>query len=117
MALLPVYLRVLLGSDATGLIQPAPFVHAFLWLIAVPLLLAAALQLCAARTARGRRASLALGLLPMPATALVLFFVLAAVMPQIGEAAGAALSVAPIYLAYAVMAPVLGWIIARASRL
>lgn len=117
MALLPVYLRVLLGNDASGLVHPEPFIHAFLWLIAVPLLLAAALQLWAARTATGKRASMALGLLPVPATALVLFLVLAAVMPQIGEAAGAALTAAPIYLAYAIIAPLLGWIVARGGRL
>jgi ACR3 family arsenite efflux pump ArsB len=117
MALLPVYLRVLLGSDASGLVHPEPFIHAFLWLIAVPLLLAAALQLWAARTAAGKRASMALGLLPVPTTALVLFLVLAAVMPQIGDAAGAALTAAPIYLTYAVVAPVLGGLVARAGRL
>lgn len=117
MALLPVYLRVLLGSNASGLVHPEPFIHAFLWLIAVPLLLAAAFQLWAAGSAAGKRAMTALGVLPIPATALVLFLVLAAVMPQIGEAAGAALTAAPIYLAYAVVAPVLGWLVARAGRL
>nr|WP_269846617.1 arsenic resistance protein [Paracoccus binzhouensis] len=117
MALLPVYLRVLLGRDASGLVHLEPFIHAFLWLIAVPLLLAAAFQFCAARAANGKRASTALGLLPVPATAVVLFLVLAAVMPRIGEAAGAALTAAPLYLTYAVVAPVLGWIVARASRL
>lgn len=60
MALLPIYLRVLLGGDASGLVNPEPFIHAFLWLIAAPLLLAAALQLWAARTATGKRASMAL---------------------------------------------------------
>lgn len=117
MALLPVYLHVLLGGDASGLVHPAPFIHAFLWLIAVPLLLAAAVQLWAARTATGKRVATALGLLPVPATALVLFLVLAAVMPQIGKAAGAALAAAPIYIAYAIVAPVLGWLVARAGRL
>lgn len=117
MALLPVYLRVLLGGDASDLVHPEPFISAFLWLIVAPLLLAAALQLWAARTAIGKRASMVLGLLPVPATAVVLFLVLAAVMPQIGEAAGAALTAAPIYLAYAVVAPVLGWFVARAGRL
>lgn len=117
MALLPVYLRLLLGGDASGLVRPEPFLHAFLWLIAMPLLLAAGSQLWAARTATGERALTALGLLPVPATAFVLFLVLAAVMPQIGEAAGAALTAAPIYLAYAVVAPALGWLAARSSRL
>lgn len=117
MALLPVYLRVLLGSDASGLVQPEPFIQAFAWLIAVPLLLAAVLQFWAARTATGKRASVALGLLAVPATAFVLFLVVAAVVPQIGQAAAAALTAAPIYVAYAVIAPVLGWIVARSCRL
>ncbi|WP_163271070.1 arsenic resistance protein [Chelativorans alearense] len=117
MVLLPVYLRMLLGGDASGLVHPEPFIHAFLWLIAVPLLLAAGLQLWAARSPAGKRISTALGLLPVPATALVLFLVLAAVMPQIGDAAGAALTAAPIYMAYAVVAPMFGWLVARAAGL
>ena len=44
---------------------------------------------------------MAFRLLPEPATALILFLVLAAVMPQMGEAVEVALTVAPIYIAYA----------------
>lgn len=117
MALLPVYLRVLLGGDAFGLVHPEPFIHAFLWLIVVPLLLAAALQLWAARRATGEHISTALDLLPVPATAFVVFLVQAAVMPQIGEAGGAAMTAAPIYVVYAVVAPMLGWLVARAVGL
>jgi ACR3 family arsenite efflux pump ArsB len=117
MALLPVYLHVLLGGNTSGLVHPGPFIHAFVWLIAVPLLLAAAMQIWSVRTAAGKRVSMALSLLPVPATALVLFIVLAAVMPQIGKAAGSALTAAPIYVAYAVVAPMLGWMVARALRL
>ena len=117
MLLLPVYLRLLLDGDASGLIQPGPFIHAFLWLIAIPFVLAAAVQLWARRTTSGVRAAVALGLLPVPATALVLFLVLASVTPRIGEAGAAALTVAPIYVAYAIVAPVIGWLVARNLRL
>lgn len=117
MALLPVYLSVLLGSDASGLVRAAPFIHAFIWLIVVPLVLAGTVQMWAARMSSGERASIVLRLLPVPATALVLFLVLAAVMPRIGEAAGAALIAAPIYVAYAVVAPVVGWVVGRSWRL
>src|SRR5690606_7293874 len=41
MLLLPVYLGLLLGDEAATLVQPGPFIHAFVWLIAVPLALAA----------------------------------------------------------------------------
>lgn len=117
MLLLPPYLSVFLGADAAELVQVEPFVHAFVWLIAVPLVLAVGTQWWAARHATGSRVASTLGLLPVPATALVLFVVIAAVVPQLGPALGAALAVVPIYIAFALVAPVLGWVVARAFRL
>src|SRR3546814_4914861 len=45
MIALPFYLGFLLGDDAASLVQAGPFVHAFVWLIAIPLALAILLQL------------------------------------------------------------------------
>lgn len=56
MVLLPGYLRVFLGEDAARLVKAGPFVDAFIWLIAVPLALAAATQIWAAKTKSGARA-------------------------------------------------------------
>jgi ACR3 family arsenite transporter len=117
MLLLPAYLKMLLGDAAANLVQIGPFVHAFIWLIAVPLGLAALVQLWAARTPIGERVSTALGLLPVLATALVLFIVIAALMPQLATAIDATLKVIPVYVAFAVIAPLLGWIVARLLRL
>lgn len=117
MLMLPVYLRILLGDGAAGLVQPGPFLDAFTWLIAAPLLLAVAVQFWAARSQAGARASTVLGLLPVPATALVLFIVVAAVLPQLGQARDAALGVAPVYIAFALFAPLAGWLVARLFRL
>jgi len=117
MLMLPVYLRILLGIDTAGLVQPGPFIDAFVWLIAVPLLLAVALQLWAARSQAGARASTILGLLPVPATALVLFIVVASVLPQLGQALDTALQVAPVYIAFALLAPPAGWLVALLFRL
>lgn len=117
MLMLPVYLRVLLGDEAAGLVQPGPFIDAFVWLIAVPLLLALAVQFLAARNPVGARLSAVLGLLPVPATALVLFIVVASVLPQLGQELDAALGVVPVYLAFAVLAPLAGWLVARQFRL
>ncbi|WP_313632926.1 arsenic resistance protein [Massilia timonae] len=117
MLMLPLYLRILLGDDAAGLVQPGPFIDAFAWLIAAPLLLAVALQLWAARSQAGARTASALGLLPVPATALVLFIVVASVLPQLGQALDAALRVAPVYAAFALLAPPAGWLVARLFRL
>ncbi|OGA58551.1 MAG: arsenic resistance protein [Burkholderiales bacterium RIFCSPHIGHO2_01_FULL_64_960] len=117
MVLLPGYLRVFLGEDAARLVQAGPFIDAFVWLIAVPLVLAAAMQFWAAKSKLGSRISTALGLFPVPATSLVLFVVVAAVVPQLGPAIGSALRVVPVYIAFAVLAPLLGWMVARLFQL
>lgn len=117
MLLLPIYLGLFLGDASADLVQPGPFVHAFVWLIAVPLALAAMVQLWAARSNAGARVAAGLGLLPVPATALVLFIVVAAVVPQLGSAIEAALRVVPLYVAFAVAAPLIGWTVARVARL
>ena len=116
MLLLPIYLRFLLGEDA-GYIHAGPFLHAFVWLIAVPLLFAALTQLWAEKNQTGSRVIAVLGILPVPATALVLFIVIAAVVPQLGAASGAALSVVPVYIAFAIAAPIVGWLVAKAFAL
>jgi ACR3 family arsenite efflux pump ArsB len=113
MALLPVYLTIFLGTDAGYFVRVGPFVHAFVWLIAVPLTWAAAVQFWAARSRFGQRTMAGLGLLPVPSTALVLFVVIAAVLPQLGPALSDALRVVPVYVAFAVAAPLIGWGIGR----
>lgn len=117
MVLLPVYLGLFMGDAAAGLVRWQPFVHAFVWLIAAPLSIAAMCQPWAARSSAGQRVVAALGLLPVPATAAVLFVVVAALAPQLGLALDAVRQVAAIYLAFAIAAPVLGWGIARWWRL
>ena len=117
MLLLPLWLSLFLGAQAADLMQMGPFLHAFLWLIAIPLGLAALCQIWAARSAAGARVTEALGLMPVPATTLVLFIVIAAVVPQLGPALTTVLAVGPIYIAFAVIAPLLGWAIARLARL
>ena len=113
MVLLPGYLGLFMGEDAARLVEAGPFIHAFVWLIAIPLALAAITQLWAAKNTLGARASAGLGLLSVPATALVLVVVVAAVLPQVGPAIGSALNVVPIYIAFAVLVPLLGWLVGR----
>ncbi|MVT83200.1 arsenic resistance protein [Pantoea agglomerans] len=115
--LLPVYLHFFLGENASELVRPAPFIHAFIWLIAVPLLLAALTQFLARTSQPAAAASECLGLLPVPATAAVLFIVVAAMLPQLGEAWSVAIQAVPIYVAFAVLAPLCGWGMAKIFRL
>ena len=117
MLLLPVYLGLFLGDNASELVHIGPFVHAFIWLIAVPLVLAGLVQIWAARTRTGEWVSTKLGLLPVPATALVLFVVIAAVVPQLGTATDVVLQVIPVYIAFAALAPFVGWLMSRLFRL
>lgn len=117
MALLPVYLTLMIGADTAALISPGPFVHAFVYLIAVPLAAAAAIQPYAKRSDAVAAASRALGLLPVPATALVLFIVVCSVVPQLALATGSVLTVLPVYIAFAVIAPIFGLLVASGFSL
>ena len=109
MLALPFYLTLFLGQDASGLIVFAPFIDAFIWLIAVPLALAALLQWLAARRRTIATFSDALSYLPVPATALVLFIVVAAVIPPLRTTWASVLLAVPFYVLFALLAPLLGW--------
>ncbi|BES84933.1 arsenic resistance protein [Pectobacterium araliae] len=117
MLALPFYLTLFLGHGAAELIVFAPFIDAFIWLIAVPLVLAALLQWLAARQRTVAVFSDALGYLPVPATALVLFIVVATVMPQLRTTWEVILRAVPFYLLFALLAPLLGWFTSRVFRL
>lgn len=86
-------------------------------LIAVPFALAALVQAWASRSKAGERVTYGLGLAPVPATALVLFIVVAAVIPQLGQTLDRTLSVVPVYLVFALLAPLFGWVVSRLARL
>ncbi len=113
MLLLPVYLSLFLGKEAANLIQFAPFVHAFVWLIAIPLMLAAFMKKLSDHNKVARQVTAILGLLPVPAMAFVLFVVIASVVPQLSPVAKTVLDVIPTYIAFAIFAPVIGWFVAR----
>lgn len=117
MLLLPVYLGFMLGREVSDIVEAGPFLHTFIWLIAVPLALAAGVQALTRRNKKPGKLRQTLDLLPVPATAVVLFVVLASVMPQIGLAKSAALHAAPIYIAFALVAPFMGRLAARLMRL
>ena len=117
MALLPLYLRLFLGNTINEPALMEPFINAFAFLILLPLGLAALLHWTATHKNWAKRLNEKLSLLPVPATALVLFVVVLSVVPQIGLASHAALQLAPVYLAFAILAPLAGWLVARVFRL
>ncbi len=112
MLLLPLYLRLLL-PEAAALVEAGPFLRAFLVLIVAPLALAALCQAAARRFPAAGRIAGGVGLLAVPATALVLFVVACSVMPRLDAARDSALAAAPAYLVFAGVAPLLGLAVGR----
>jgi ACR3 family arsenite transporter len=117
MLLLPVYFNLFLGPSAAALIEPDPFIRAFLWLIAVPLALAGLTQFLAARNKIAERAAAMIGWLPVPMTGFVLIVVVAAVTPRLGDAVAVIARAVPVYLVFAVVAPFVGLAVSRLFRL
>ena len=117
MLLLPIYLGLFIGNEIKSLIQLAPFVHTFIELILVPFILAAIVQYYAKRNQIGSTVAQYLNLMPVPATALTLFVVIIAIVPQLENAAATALIVIPYYVIFAIIAPLLGWRIAKLFHL
>src|SRR5699024_3187907 len=106
MALLPVFLWALVGGDTVAVLDPGPFVEAFLLLIVLPLAAAAVTQLISRRAPVGRawEACVASAMVPlMVATlAVVVASQISAVSDQLGALAGAV----SVYVAFAaVLAP------------
>ncbi|WP_291732869.1 arsenic resistance protein [Leisingera sp. F5] len=115
--LLPFYLWLFLGPGIADLLRPGPFLAAFLWLIATPLILAWLTEFWAGRHASGERFTAAMAWAPVPLMALTLFLVIAAELPRIETALADVLGVVPVYFAYVLAAPIIGWAINRLARL
>ena len=115
--LLPVLLWLMLGPSASAVIDPAPFVRAFLVLIAVPLGAAALLQ----RWSRAPRAvavvttaaESAMDLLMMT----TLFAVVASQVRGVGEQIAELVSVVPVFIAFVVVMVFVGVIAGRVGGL
>jgi ACR3 family arsenite efflux pump ArsB len=117
LALLPVYLWVFMGQRIATAIEPAPFVEAFLLLIALPLTLAWFTQLWADRSEAGEQWQNLMGWLPVPMMGATLLVVIASQLPRVQESFGQIVVVVPVYVAFLVIMPVLARIVAARLRL
>ncbi|WP_028631748.1 arsenic resistance protein [Pseudomonas parafulva] len=115
--LLPVYLAVLLGDSAQVDLAIRPFLQAFLLLIVLPLGLAVLTSASVKRSSAVAAWNDAWAWMPVPAMALVLFVVIAPQISVVLRDLGQLLPVVPVYLAFAVLAPLIGWATARLMRL
>ena len=113
LALLPVYLGLMLGSQSEGVVQAGPFVEAFLLLIVVPMALAVVTAALAKRSRVIGVWSDAWAWLPVPAMALVLFVVIGAQITSVMRDIGLLLPVIPVYVGFLLLAPLLGMLASR----
>jgi len=105
--LLPVYLWLFMGRQVAAVIEPGPFVEAFLVLIATPLALAWVTELWAERSDRGERWQEAMGWLPVPMMAATLLVVIASQLPRVRDSFDQIAAVVPVYVAFLVVMPLL----------
>jgi len=117
MLALPVYLWLFLRGTAV-MVEPEPFVHAFLVLIVLPLSAAIITQLWARRGPGLGTAVLAVAAwLPVPLMALTLFVVVASQIGMVAVHLDLIARALPVYVAFLICAPFLGRVAARIFRL
>ncbi|QMS99915.1 arsenic resistance protein [Gordonia jinghuaiqii] len=116
MLLTPVYLTILLG-DRRSVIDPEPFLWAFLVLIVLPLASAWLTQAWAARSDTGRAAGTAAGTTMVPLMIAVLFVAVCSQVPRIDGRFGEIAGFVPVYVAFLVLMAVIGLVLARGFRL
>src|SRR5690606_3046011 len=100
-ALLPAYLWLFVGAEFVQAVDLAPFVEAFLLLIALPLIAAGLTQLAAAHARAGRIVQgIVLGAM-VPLMVLTLAVVVASQIAEVGQQLTALLLVIPVYVLFA----------------
>lgn len=105
--LLPVFLRAFVEAEFAEVIDPAPFLHAFLYLILLPLVAAALTQFVAAHSRGGRIWERTVSRAMVPLMVLVLAAVVASHIAGVGAHSGSLLLLVPVYVLFAVaMAPI-----------
>ncbi|WLQ07151.1 arsenic resistance protein [Arthrobacter oryzae] len=133
--LLPVYLLAFVGPGLVSVIDPAPFVQALVWLIIVPLALAALTQWWAGRegappavgrpavgrsgdsTVVGRKVMGAMQALMVPLMMATLAVVVGSQIEGVRSELGSLLAVVPLYAAFLLVMVPLGLLAARTARL
>ncbi|WP_089751669.1 arsenic resistance protein [Halobacillus alkaliphilus] len=107
LVLLPLYLWMFLGRDAAGIVDPSPFLEAFLGLIFIPLITAVCIQLAAKKSRIGAKILSGSAWLPVPFMAFTLFAVAASQLPNLPAYANDVVKVIPLYVAFMIIMPFL----------
>ncbi len=115
--LLPIYLFAFVGSDLADIVEPGPFLHAFVVLIVIPLALAALTQSLGRRFAAARAIEAAMAALMVPLMMATLFAVVASQVTEITDRFGDVAGVVPVFVAWFVALAAIGAVVARAAGL
>ena len=113
MLLLPMFLWLFIGSDAIGIVEPGPFIDAFINLIVIPLGVAIIIQLYAKKSPIGDRIIHSSAWLPVPFMALTLFVVVASQIGKLSAYIDLISKVIPIYIAFMIIMPIISRFIAK----
>lgn len=117
MLLLPLFLYLFLGSGLSHVVHAGPFLQAFGFLIAVPLVLAWALQAWAGHRPAGQKVSDAATTTMVPLMAATLLAVVASQIPKLGGHLGDVGAVIPVYVIFLIVMAFAGRAVARLYRL
>ncbi|WP_166784197.1 arsenic resistance protein [Cryobacterium gelidum] len=117
MLLLPLYLWLFVGSEFVQAVDLAPFVDAFLLLIALPLAAAALTQFAAAHIRAGRIVQDVLLGAMVPLMMLTLAVVVASQITGVGQKLPALLLAIPVYVLFAAVMVPIGAVAGRIARL
>lgn len=115
--LLPLYMWLFMGRQVAEVIEPGPFIEAFLLIIALPLVLAWLTEMWAERSETGARWQETMGWLPVPMMGLTLLVVIASQLPRVYDSIGQIAAVVPVYVAFLVVMPLLGRLAAGLFRM
>ncbi|HRC07804.1 MAG TPA: hypothetical protein PLV41_06285, partial [Miltoncostaeales bacterium] len=115
--LLPLFLILFAGGDVLDVIDIGPFVEAFLLLIVLPLAAAAAVQALARRHRAGKIVEEVMAGAMVPLMMATLAVVVGSQIAAVGSQVAALARVIPIYIAFVVIAVVIGKLAGRVARL
>jgi ACR3 family arsenite transporter len=117
MLLLPGFLYLFMGSGLADIVEVGPFLEAFVFLIAIPLALAWALQAWAARRPAGQQVSDAATTTMVPLMTATLLIVVASQVPKLGVSLADVAAVVPFYAVFLLVMAFAGKAVARLFRL
>ena len=115
--LLPVYLVLFAGGDVLNVIDIDPFIEAFLLLIVLPLTSAAVVQAIARRHPAGQAIEKVMAGAMVPLMMVTLAVVIGSQIAAVGSQVLSLARVIPLYVAFVVIAVIIGKVAGRAGRL